>query len=69
MIATDRQILDAIRLHIEEHGYSPTVRELAKAVGIKSPSAMKYRLERLRENGLITFGYYKPRTIRLVGDR
>lgn len=66
MVANDEQILDAIRLHIEEHGSPPTFRELGSEVGIKSPSAIKYRLDRLKERGLIEFDFYKPRTIRLM---
>ena len=62
----DEEILEAIRRHIGENGYSPSVRELGAALGIKSPSAMKYRLDRLREKGLVTFDRYKPRTIRVV---
>lgn len=63
---SDEAILEAIRCHIGENGYSPSVRELGAALGIKSPSAMKYRLDRLREKGLVTFDRYKPRTIRVV---
>lgn len=66
MIATDEQILDAIRLHTEEHGFPPTFRELGSEVGIKSTSAIKYRLDRLKERGLIEFDFYRPRTIRLM---
>lgn len=59
-------IIGAIRRYIGENGYSPSVRELGAALGIKSPSAMKYRLDRLRDKGLVTFDKYKPRTIRVV---
>lgn len=62
----DEAILDAIRWHIGENGYSPSVRELCAALGITSPSAMKYRLDRLREKGLVTFDRYKQRTLRLT---
>ena len=48
----DEAILEAIRRHIGENGYSP--------------SAMKYRLDRLREKGLVKFDKHKPRTIRVV---
>lgn len=66
MIATDSQILESIRDFIEEHGYSPTIRELCEAVGIRSPGSMKYRIDRLRSEGMLSYDSDKPRTIRVV---
>lgn len=62
----DWKILDAIRWCIGDNGYSPTIRELCREVGVASPSSMKYRLDRLRDEGLITYDPRKSRTIRLT---
>lgn len=35
-----KDILDYIESYINEKGYSPTIREIAKAVGIHSTSAV-----------------------------
>lgn len=64
----DEVILESIRWFIGDNGYSPSVRELCAAVGIKSQGSMKQRLDRLREKGHITFVDRIPRTIRLVED-
>ena len=66
-IATDEQIVDAIRVFWEDNGYAPTVREVGAAVGIKSPSTIKYRFEQLREKGLVAYNDRIPRTIRVTG--
>lgn len=66
MIATDWQILEAIRWYVGDNGYSPTVRELCRETGIKSTSAMSYRLRTLRDRGFIEYVDRTPRTIRLT---
>lgn len=65
MIADD-VILKAIKAYTMEHGFPPTFREIGEEVGIKSPCAVKYRLDKLRYEGKLTFDRYKPRTIRVV---
>lgn len=67
LAATDEQIVDAIRVFWEDNGYAPTVREVGAAVGIKSPSTIKYRFEQLREKGLVAYHDRIPRTIRVTG--
>lgn len=66
-IATDEQIVDAIRVFWEDNGYAPSIREVGAAVGIKSPSTIKYRFEQLREKGLVAYNDRIPRTIRVTG--
>ncbi|MFB7165411.1 MarR family transcriptional regulator [Streptomyces sp. NPDC056242] len=48
-----RSVLAAIRAHIAEHGEAPTVREIAAAVGLASPSSVLYQLRRLEEAGIV----------------
>ncbi|MFF3644148.1 hypothetical protein [Streptomyces sp. NPDC002564] len=52
---TDRQraVLTCIRDHIAEHGEAPSVREIAAAVGLSSPSSALYQLRRLEEAGAV----------------
>ncbi|MCX5083421.1 MarR family transcriptional regulator [Streptomyces sp. NBC_00401] len=52
---TERQqsVLAAIRAHIADHGEAPTVREIAAAVGLASPSSVLYQLRRLEEAGVV----------------
>ena len=66
---TDGQILDFIAEFIVEKGFSPTVREIGAGVGLMSTSAVKWRLDMLVEDGLVTYTPGAPRTIRPVGLR
>jgi repressor LexA len=52
---TDKQkrYVDFINNFIQEHGYPPTVRELAKGVGVASTSGVKKMLDRLTSSGII----------------
>ncbi len=52
---TERQegIVRAIREAIAEHGYAPTVREIAQAVGLSSASTVLYHLRRLERQGIV----------------
>lgn len=49
----NRATLQAIREFVEEHHIPPSVRDLMPLVGIRSTSAMAYRLDRLAERGYI----------------
>lgn len=58
-------ILKYINDTITIKGYSPTVREIGQAVGLKSTSTVHAYLVRLKEKGLITVYPDAPRTIRI----
>lgn len=48
-----RAILDVIRQSVEVRGYPPTMREIAHAAGLASPSSVKYQLGELEAKGFI----------------
>lgn len=48
-----------------EHGYSPTVREIGKHVGLKSTSSIQAYLKKLEECGYIARLKDCPRTIKI----
>jgi repressor LexA len=48
-----RQILAMIREWVDHHGYPPTMREIAAAVGLASPSSVAHQLQVLEERGHI----------------
>ena len=62
---TDKQrlIYDYILYFQEEHGYSPSVREIGDHMGLKSPSTVHFHLKGLREAGLIHQAEGKTRSI------
>ncbi|WHM41108.1 hypothetical protein [Streptomyces sp. BPTC-684] len=52
---TERQlrIIRSAREWVAEHGEAPSVRELAQAAGLSSPSSIAYQLKRIRERGVV----------------
>ena len=62
-----QQIYDYILAFSDEHGYPPSVREIAEAVRLKSPATVHFHLKGLREAGYITQAEGKTRAITVVG--
>lgn len=60
------RIMEYIKKYISEYGYSPSFREIGKAVGLASPSTVKTHMDTLKREGLVTFNPTSPRTIRIV---
>ena len=60
------QIYQYISNYINDMGYSPTVREIGKAVGLKSSSSVYSHLTQLEIEGRIETKPYCPRTIRVI---
>ncbi len=61
-----REVLDFIRKYIKTHGYSPTLREIARELGIKTPRGVKTHIKALQKKGYLTFTPYKARSISLL---
>ncbi len=60
------QIVAFIDQCITGNGYSPTVREIGRGVGLTSTSTVQHHLGWLREEGRITWVDGFPRTFRLA---
>lgn len=58
-----QQIYDFIRSYQLEKGYPPSVREMASAVGLSSPSTVHAHLSALEDHGLIRRDATKPRAL------
>lgn len=56
-------IYDYLLKFTAENGYPPSVREIAAAVGLKSPSTVHFHLKALEEAGAINRGSRKTRAI------
>ena len=61
-----REIYDYIRRYIRERSYPPSVREIAAAVQLKSPSTVHFHLRAMEAQGVLTRGAGKTRSIALV---
>lgn len=58
-------VLRFVKRFREEHGYSPSLREICEGVGLRSPGNMHAVLEDMRERGLVVGGNL-PRTLTLT---
>ncbi len=63
------QIYSYIKEFLLDKGYPPSVREIGKAVGLKSSSTVHGYLNQLEESGLIRRDPTKPRAIDLLEDK
>lgn len=59
-------ILNFIRKQVAENGYPPSVREICKAVGLKSTSSVHMYLNRLAEKGELQKTNLKTRALKLT---
>ncbi|MBC5997665.1 transcriptional regulator [Romboutsia ilealis] len=64
-LVTREKVFTEIKGYIDEFGISPTVRELVKLVGVKSPATIQRHIDGLVESGKIIRESNKPRTIRI----
>jgi repressor LexA len=61
-----KKILECIARTVAERGYPPSVREIAEAVGLASPSAVHHHLTALERDGLLERGSHSSRAVRLT---
>ena len=68
LTAKQKEILQFIKANILERGFPPSVREICKAVDLRSTSSVHSHLEALEAKGYIKKDPTKPRTIEVVND-
>ena len=66
--ATLEKLYNEINAFLDKYGYPPTVRELCKIMGVKSPSTIFYYLEKLESQGKIRKSNNKNRAIELIKE-
>lgn len=59
-------IVNYVNQFIQENGYSPSVREIGEAVGLRSTASVTYHLRSLQEKGIIQGGSMKGQKRALV---
>lgn len=60
------QIYEYIKGYIKKHQYSPTIKEITDAVGLKSTSTTHGHIERMRKQGYIDFINMRSRTLQIL---
>ncbi|WAL58122.1 transcriptional repressor LexA [Thermocoleostomius sinensis] len=61
-----QQLYDWLVEYIRENQHSPSIRQMMRAMGLKSPAPIQSRLEHLRNKGYIDWTEGKARTIRIL---
>lgn len=61
-----QKVLDFVNKQVDENGYPPSVREICKAVGLKSTSTAHSYILKLEKMGLIKKDPSKPRALKLL---
>jgi len=67
LTARQRQVLSFLIRFLNKRGYPPTVREIARHLGLKGPKSPKKRLDALVEKGYIRRRSGKSRAIEVMG--
>lgn len=61
-------VLDYIRSFIDEQGHSPSYEEIARGLGLSSPSTIHSHVEKLEQKGYLTKKWNANRSIDLSGQ-
>lgn len=69
-ILTEKQkaVFEGLKTFIQEKGYPPSLRELAKKVGLHSPDTVDYHLSKLEEKGLLRCEKNRFRAIAIISE-
>lgn len=66
MTEKQSEVYEEIKYYIGKYGFSPTIRELCEAIGVKSTATIHYYLKLLKKKGYIDYIYNRNRTIRVL---
>ena len=64
-----QEVYDLLLFYIRQHGYPPTMKELAELIGVRSVNAVAEHLKALERRGLITQVRGAARGITIVGKK
>ena len=62
------QLFEWIKNYINEFNHSPSIRQMMKAMGLKSPAPIQSRLKHLQDKGYISWQEGKARTLQLLSN-
>jgi len=66
LTAAQQELYDWLVQYIQQNHHSPSIRQMMKAMGLKSPAPVQSRLEHLKNKGYIEWTEGRARTIRLT---
>ena len=69
MTEKQKRFLEFIKHFTDVNGFPPTVREIAKGVGVSSPSTVKAMIDRLIDKGVLKKDALKARSLEITDKR
>lgn len=66
LTTAQQELLDWVAAYIQQHHVSPSLREMMRGMGLRSPAPVQSRLEHLRQKGYVDWSHGRARTIRLL---
>ncbi len=63
-----QELYEWIKTYVKQFQHSPTIRQMMKAMGLKSPAPIQSRLKHLQEKGYISWQEGKARTLQIVDE-
>lgn len=61
-----QELYDWLVTYIRDNQHSPSIRQMMRAMGLKSPAPIQARLDHLRKKGWIDWDEGKARTVRIL---
>jgi repressor LexA len=61
------ELLGFLRRYLEDHGYAPSIEDIARGTGMRSKSTVAYHLDRLEAAGRIRRARGVARSLQLTG--
>jgi len=68
LTSAQNELYEWIRGYMQDFRHSPTIRQMMKAMGLKSPAPIQSRLKHLQEKGYISWQEGKARTLQIVDE-
>ena len=68
LTAAQDQLLDWIKIYINDFHHSPSIRQMMVGMGLKSPAPIQSRLKHLQEKGYISWQEGRARTLKLANE-
>ncbi len=62
------ELFQWIKQYTKDFKYSPSIRQMMKAMGLKSPAPIQSRLKHLQEKGYISWQEGKARTLQIIDE-
>ena len=68
LTSAQNQLLEWIKDYVQNFNHSPSIRQMMKGMGLKSPAPIQSRLKHLQEKGYISWQEGRARTLQLVNE-